>query len=106
LVRGIGKVINNLKFGEGDIIRDKFGNEYEIGHIFDLNVQVKMIKFKQETMALTQPYGRFWFTRPGNSWWCLAIKVEFQPDPVTGIDPCEYLLRLDEVEKVERVGVL
>lgn len=35
---------------------------------------------------------------PGNSWWCLAIKVGFQPDPVTGIDPCEYLLRLDEVE--------
>ena len=48
-----GKVINNLKFGEGDIIRDKFGNEYEIGHICDLNVQVKMIKFEQETMALT-----------------------------------------------------
>lgn len=28
------KVMSNLKFREGDIIRDKFGNEYEIGHIF------------------------------------------------------------------------
>ena len=87
-----------FKFSEGDVIRGKFGNEYEIGHICDLNVQLKMIQFEQETMALTQPYGRFWFTKPGKCWWCLAMKVDFKLDPVTGIDPSEYLLRLDEVE--------
>lgn len=91
------------KLYEGDIIRDKFGNEYEICRICDLNVQVKMTKFAQETMAMTRPYGRFWFTRPGNSWWCLMAKFDTQPDPVFGIDPGEFLLRLDEVEVVGHV---
>ena len=88
------------KLYEGDIVRDKFGNEYEIGHICDLNAQIKMIKFKQEAMALTKPYGRFWFSKPGDTWWCLMVKFDTQPDPILCIDPGEYLLRLEEVEAV------
>ena len=86
------------KFKEGDIVRDKFGNEFRINAIYGLNVNVTMIKHEQDVMALTIPFGRYWFTKPGDAWMCLAFNVHFEPDAVTDIDPCEYLLRLNEVE--------
>ena len=86
------------KFKEGGIVKDKFGNEFRIDNIMGLNVDVTMTKHEQDVMALTIPFGRFWFTKPGDAWLCLAFNVRFKPDTSTGIDPCEYLLRLDEVE--------
>lgn len=86
------------KFKEGDIVKDKFGNEFRIDTIMGLNVDVTMTKCAQEVMVLTIPFGRFWFTKPGDAWMCLAMPVHFEPDAISGIDPCELLLRLDEVE--------
>lgn len=86
------------KFKEGDIVKDKFGNEFKILKISSLNVRVEMTKYERDVMALTVPFGKFWFTEPGDVWWCLAMPVHFEPDVISGIDPCELLLRLDEVE--------
>lgn len=86
------------KFTEGDVIKDKFGNEFRINEIDGLNVVVTMIKHVQDAMALTVPFGRYWFTKPGDCWTCLAIPMQLEPDAFTGIDPCEFLLELDKVE--------
>lgn len=80
------------------MIKDRRGNIFKIIERDNISVFLEAVEIVEPVIAMTAPYGKYWFEKPGDKWWCADMSID--TFKVYAGDPFANVLSISEAKEV------